>query len=85
MSELVRIPLRLIETGPVSQGTCGAGDSFEVPLIVFFEQGIFSVPYQQDLLDELKKERRNAHHAFIFARNAEYGSFWNHYGKNFQR
>lgn len=85
MSELVRIPLRLIEERHNSQSSGETRSTFEVPLIVFYEHGIFSVPFQPDLLEELKKERRNAHPAFIFARNEEYGSYWNNYGKNFQR
>ena len=85
MSELVKIPLRLIEMESPSKTDDKERSSFEVPLLVFYDQGVFSVPYQASLLDKLKTEKRNAHHAFVFARNQEYSFFWNNYGKNFQR
>lgn len=85
MSELVRIPLRLIEGNHHFQSTGERINTFDVPLIVFYEQGSFTVPFQTDLLEELKKEHRNAHYAFIFARNEEYSSYWSNFGKNFQR
>ncbi len=77
ISGLVRIPLRLIDTDDA--------DSFEVPLIVIYDEGRFTATYQRGYLASLRKEKRNAHYAFVFARNEEYGSFWNNYGKNFQR
>ena len=82
ISELVRIPLRLIDT---DDAPSGEEDSFEVPLIVMYDEGKFSVPYQPSYLASLRKEKRNAHYAFVFARNEEYGFFWSNYGKNFQR
>lgn len=83
MTGPVRIPLRLIdaegdEASPEESG-------FDVPLIVIYDEGKFSVPYQAGYLAALRKEKRNAHYAFVFARNEEYGFFWNNYGKNFQR
>lgn len=82
ISGLVRIPLRLIDT---DDEKLDDADSFEVPLIVIYDEGRFTAPYQQGYLTSLRKEKRNAHYAFVFARNEEYGSFWNNYGKNFQR
>ena len=82
ISELVRIPLRLIDSDDAAQDD---EDSFEVPLIVMYDEGKFSVPCQPGYLASLRKEKRNAHYAFVFARNEEYGYFWNNYGKNFQR
>ena len=84
MSELVKIPLRLIDTEEKEQSESGK-DFFEVPLIVVYDKKKFSVPYQPEYLDHLKGEKRNAHYAFIFAKNEEYGYFWNNFGKNFQR
>ncbi|MBR4733868.1 MAG: hypothetical protein IK081_13990, partial [Lachnospiraceae bacterium] len=107
-SELVRIPLRLIEAGSAknmaaagdagrltekgcpgrltekgrSSETAESGlDCYEVPLIVVYEQRLFSVPFQPEYLEQLRKEKRNAHYAFIFAKNEDYGYFWNQYGK----
>ena len=82
ISELVRIPLRLIDTDDEKPDEA---DGFEVPLIVIYDEGRFTAPYQQGYLASLRKEKRNAHYAFVFARNEEYGFFWNNYGKNFRR
>ena len=85
MSELVRIPLRLIEEDV--SGTPGAESqfAFDVPLIVVYDHREFSVPFQPGYLRSLKTEKKNAHYAFIFAKNEEYGFFWNNFGKNFRR
>ena len=94
MSELVRIPLRLIEAGNPGEGPEVGNshasaetdqDCYEVPLIVVYDRGLFSVPFQSSYLMWLEKEKRNAHYAFIFARNEDYGYFWNHYGKHFSK
>ena len=94
MSELVRIPLRLIEAGnsvEIAEGNRlletpeEDQDCYDVPLIVIYDQGLFSVPFQSSYLAWLEKEKRNAHYAFIFARNEDYGYFWNHYGKHFSK
>ena len=83
MSELVKIPLRLIddEEKDIDEKV----SSFGVPLIVFYKDREFTVPYQQGYLNALRDACKNAHHAFIFARNEEYTYFWNNYGKNFKR
>ena len=85
MSELVRIPLRLISKERNEQTNLSAEDFSDLPLIVIYENHTFSVPYQQEYLRFLKHERRNSHYAFVFARNEEYGFFWNNFGKNFKR
>ncbi|WP_197025127.1 CD3324 family protein [Butyrivibrio proteoclasticus] len=93
MSELVRIPLRLIKKEsdkPVNfvaeePITTNAEDYSDLPLIVIYENHTFSTPYQNECLQFLKQEKRNSHYAFVFARNEEYGFFWNNFGKNFQR
>ena len=85
ISELVKIPLRLIDCKEAGEINDVAENSFEVPLIVIYDHKIFSVPYQQEYLAQLKREKRNAHYAFVFAKNDEYGYFWNNYGKHFQK
>ena len=35
--------------------------------------------------DYERKYEKNFHYAFIFAKNDEYGYFWNNFGKQFQR
>jgi DNA-binding CsgD family transcriptional regulator len=84
MSELVRIPLRFIENSD-PQSSDGSEDTFEVPLIVIYDNRKFTAPYQSGYLQSLKDEKRNSHYAFVFARNDDYNFFWNNYGKNFQR
>ena len=84
MSELIRIPLRFIETEDEEQ--CPPENrSYDVPLIVIYDRGVFTAPFQQDQLITLKREKRNSHYAFVFAGNDEYNSFWNNYGKHFRR
>ena len=84
MSELVRIPLRFIDIDEAKE-IAPDKSFFEVPLIVIFDNGDFSAPYQAEYLNSLKQEKRNSHYAFVFARNEEYNYFWNNYGKHFQR
>ena len=84
MSELVRIPLRLIEAECV-EAPQDFRTSCDVPLIVVYEERKFTVPYQKEYLECLRNAKKNAHYAFIFARNEDYGYFWNNYGKNFQK
>jgi hypothetical protein len=85
MSELIRIPLRLISKENDVQMNFDAVDFSDLPLIVIYENHIFSAPYQQDYLQFLKQEKSNSHYAFVYARNEEYGFFWNNFGKNFKR
>ena len=52
---------------------------------VKYENGKFSVDYQQEYLRFLLNAKMNSHYAFVFARNEEYNHFQNNYGKHFQR
>ena len=85
MSELVRIPLRFIDTDDTAKEIADTESAFEVPLIVIFDNKKFTAPYQHTLLHQLKQEKKNSHYAFVFARNSEYSYFWTNFGKNFQR
>ena len=85
MSELVKIPLRLIDFADTGETEPEAMGAFEVPLIVIYDQRKFFVPYQPEYLSQLRKEKRNSHYAFVFAQNDDYGYFWNNYGKHFQK
>ena len=102
LSELVRIPLRLIEenalneedalieeTALINEGASAApldGKDFpDLPLIVLFEQRRFHVLCQKEYLRFLRGEKKNAHYAFVFAKNEEYGYYLNNFGKQFQR
>ena len=96
LSELVRIPLRLIEEEAVieedaliEKGATVASldekDFPDLPLIVMFEQHRFHVLCQKEYLACLRREKKNSHYAFIFAKNEEYGYYLNNFGKQFQR
>lgn len=85
MTELVRIPLRFIESDSTDESDAVDDSSFDVPLIVLFENRKFTTPFQPGYLQRLKEEKRNSQYAFVFAENDEYSYFWNNYGKNFQR
>ena len=87
MSELARIPLRLISDSIKSDENMEINERgfHDVPLIVKYENNKFSVEYQQEYLRFLLKAKMNSHYAFVFARNEEYNHFQNNYGKHFQR
>lgn len=85
MSELVRIPLRLISNEQSENIIAKAEEFSDLPLIVIYENHAFTAPYQQAYLNSLKQEKVNSHYAFVFARNEEYSFFWNNFGKNFKR
>ncbi len=85
MTDLVKIPLRLIEDREFEKSEEEPESFYDVPLVVFFEKKKFYVPFQLEYLDYLRKEKTNAHHAFVFAKNDEYGYFWENFGKNFRR
>ena len=84
LSELVKIPLRLIEDGDgaLIEGSDGYTD---VPLIILFEGHRFRNYYGGHYLSFLRKEKKNAHWAFIFVSNKEYNYYLNNFGKQFQR
>lgn len=87
MSELARIPLRLISDSIKSYENMEINERgfHDVPLIVKYENNKFSVDYQQEYLRFLLNAKMNSHYAFVFARNEEYNHFQNNYGKHFQR
>ena len=85
MTELVRIPLRFIDEERPVQTTTEAKSYQDVPLIVMYDNKAFSAPFQSGYLNCLKNEHKNSHYAFVFAKNDEYGYFWNNFGKHFQK
>ena len=85
MSELVKIPLRLIDDPGQEKKTSEAASSANAPLIVLFEDHRFSVLCGSDHLSLLRNEKKNAYSAFIFVRNKEYDYYMNNFGKQFQR
>lgn len=87
MSELARIPLRLISDSIKYDENMKINERgfHDVPLIVKYENSRFSVEYQQEYLRFLLNAKMNSHYAFVFARNEEYNHFQNNYGKHFQR
>lgn len=87
MSELARIPLRLISDSIKDDENMKINERgfHDVPLIVKYENRRFSVEYQQEYLRFLLNAKMNSHYAFVFARNEEYNHFQNNYGKHFQR
>ncbi len=85
MTELIKIPLRLIENEEGEESDDQGNTTFDVPLIVLFDNKKFVTPYQPGYLQSLKNEKHNAQYAFVFASTDEYGYFWNNFGKNFQR
>ena len=84
LSELVKIPLRLIEdtdgTGQEEASACA-----DVPLIIMFEERRFRSYCGNRYLAYLRRNKKNAHHAFIFVKNKEYSYYLNNFGKQFQR
>ena len=85
LSELVRMPLRLIEENNENADDSNKADFRDVPLIILFEERRFHVICRRDYLLMLRKEKKNAHYAFIFARKEEYEYYLKNFGKQFQR
>lgn len=85
LSELVRIPLRLIEDREDPSAEAETSASADVPLIIVFEDRRFRALYGRCTLAMLRRERKNAHPAFIFVSTAEYRYYLNNFGKQFQR
>ena len=84
LSELVKIPIRLIEEGP--EDTDEDTKAFmDVPLIIIFEERRFKILCGEAYLKSLRREKKNAHRAFIFVKNEEYAYYLNNFGKQFQR
>ena len=85
LSELVRIPLRLIDDDYEEADDIDEGNLREVPLIILFEDHRFHVICGRYRLLTLRKEKKNAYYAFIFARKEEYEYYLKNLGKQFQR
>ena len=81
LSELVRIPLRLIENSEAEP----ADSDPDVPLIIVFKNKRFEVLCGEHHLNLLRREKKNAYYAFIFVRNEEYSYYLNNFGKQFKR
>ena len=85
LSELVRIPLRLIDDEGEKVDNAEEENYRKVPLIILFEDHGFHVICGRNYLSMLRKEKKNAHYAFIFANKDEYGYYLKNFGKQFQR
>ena len=85
LSEMVRIPLRLIDDSQEDPIADADVDFREIPLIIMFKERRFHVICGGDRLSMLRREKKNAYHAFIFAENEEYEYYVNNFGKQFQR
>ncbi len=85
ISELVKIPLRLIEDG-IGVETKEESDAYtDKPLIIMFEDHKFRSFCGEEYLAFLRKEKKNAHWAFIIVGHKEYSYYFNNFGKQFQR
>ena len=85
LSELVKIPLRLIDDDNEEADDFDEGDSSDAPLIIMFEGHQFHVICGRGCLLMMRKEKKNAHYAFIYARKEEYEYYLKNFGKQFQR
>ena len=56
----------------------------DVPLVISFEDRRFRVICREDCLSMLRREKKNAHYAFIFARKEEYEYYLKNFGRQFQ-
>lgn len=85
LSELVKIPLRLIEDGTGAEAKEESDAYTDKPLIIMFEDHRFRSFCGEEYLALLRKEKKNAHWAFIFVSHKEYSYYLNNFGKQFQR
>ena len=70
VSNLVRMPLRLISQAKIADINISERHE-DIPLIVFFRNHQFVVPYQNGKLISLKQERQNSYPVFIFVKNED--------------
>ena len=84
LSELVRMPLRLIDNDKDITTDSEKENFRDVPLIILFENRRFHVICGRDCLSMLRRDKKNAHSAFIFARKEEYEYYLKNFGKQFQ-
>ncbi|MCR5278011.1 MAG: hypothetical protein K6E19_01090 [Lachnospiraceae bacterium] len=85
LSELVKIPLRLIEDEGGYEQAEESEALPDAPLIIVFEDHRFRCFCGRPYLDYLRKEKKNAHRAFVFVGIEEYSYYMNNFGKQFQR
>ncbi len=85
LSELVRMPLRLIDDEGKKTDNAEKENCRDAPLVILFEGRRFHVICGRDCLSKLSKEKKNAHYAFIFVNKEEYGYYLKNFGKQFQR
>jgi hypothetical protein len=85
LSELVRMPLRLIDDEGKKTDNAEKENHRDVPLIILFEDRSFHVICGRGCLSMLRKEKKNAHYAFIYANKEEYEYYLKNFGKQFQR
>ena len=85
LSELVQMPLRLIEDDADTLAKEQPDAYTDVPLIIVFEGHRFRCFCGARYLAFLKNAKKNAHRAFIFVSNKEYNYYLNNFGKQFQR
>jgi len=85
LSELVKIPLRLIEDGTGAEAKEESDAYTDKPLIIMFEDHRFRSFCGEEYLAFLRKEKKNAHWAFIIVGHKEYSYYFNNFGKQFQR
>ena len=85
ISELVKIPLRLIEDGTGVEAKEESDAYTDKPLIIMFEDHKFRSFCGEEYLAFLRKEKKNAHWAFIIVGHKEYSYYFNNFGKQFQR
>ena len=85
LSELVKIPLRLIEADDGGAESTKQEGMPDVPLVIVFEDHRFRVICGKNRLIALCREKKNAFPAFIFVRNEEYAYYLENFGKQFRR
>ena len=85
LSELVKIPLRLIEDGTGAEAKEESDAYTDKPLIIMFEDHRFRSFCGEEYLAFLRKEKKNAHWAFIIVGHKEYSYYFNNFGKQFHR
>ena len=64
LSELVKIPLRLIDETDPAPDKEYVGSSLDIPLIIMFEQHRFRMLFGGQYLSDLVKEKRNFYFCF---------------------
>ncbi len=84
LSEIVKIPLRLIEDDADAVIKEEPDAHTDRPLIILFEGHRFRSYCGDGFLSFMRREKINAHWAFVFVSNKEYNYYLNNFGKQFQ-